>query len=82
MPVLATTTVRTMTRRDIATAMVFDKFRDAFEHAAPIFDAAAVHEIAARDGSGMRSGPPSRPTRCLRLDPWSRTRQAQPTDRS
>ena len=30
--------------------MVFDKFRDAFEHAAPIFDAAAVHEIAARGG--------------------------------
>ena len=51
MPVLATTTVRTMTRRDIATAMVFDKFRYAFEHAAPIFDAAAIHEIAARDGS-------------------------------
>jgi uncharacterized protein (DUF302 family) len=47
----ATTTVHTMTRLDIATAMSFNDFREAFEHAAPIFDAAAVHKIAARGGS-------------------------------
>jgi uncharacterized protein (DUF302 family) len=50
-PAHATATVHTMTRLDIATAMPFDEFRDAFELAAPIFDAAAVDEIAARGGS-------------------------------
>jgi hypothetical protein len=48
---LATAAVHTMTRLDIATAMAFNDFREAFEQAAPIFDAAAVHEIAARGGS-------------------------------
>jgi uncharacterized protein (DUF302 family) len=51
MTTLATAAVHTMTRLDIATAMAFNDFREAFEHAAPIFDAAAVHEIAARGGS-------------------------------
>jgi uncharacterized protein (DUF302 family) len=47
----ATTTVHTMTRLDIQTAIAFDDFRRGFERAAPVFDAAAVHEIAARGGS-------------------------------
>jgi uncharacterized protein (DUF302 family) len=47
----ATTTIHTMTRLDIETAMAFDDFVRAFERAAPVFDAEAVHEIAARGGT-------------------------------
>lgn len=47
----ATATTHTMVRLDIASAIAFDTFRDAFERAAPIFDAAAVLDITARGGS-------------------------------
>ena len=46
MTTLAMAAVHTMTRLDITTAMAFNDFREAFEQAAPIFDATAVHEIA------------------------------------
>jgi uncharacterized protein (DUF302 family) len=51
MTTLAAAAVHTMTRLDIATTMAFNDFREAFELAAPIFDAAALREIAARGGS-------------------------------
>jgi hypothetical protein len=48
----ATTTIHTMARLDIKTSMAFDDFVSAFEQSAPIFDAEAVHESAARGGGG------------------------------
>jgi hypothetical protein len=82
-PVLATTTVHTMTRLDIATAVVFDKFRDAFEHAAPIFDAAAGHEIAAGGAwDGVRAAVASNAPNALPSIGPVVTDASSPTDRS
>jgi hypothetical protein len=41
----------TMTRIDIATGIPFDRFRSAFEAAAPAFDPAPFHEIARSGGT-------------------------------
>ncbi|CAN5583377.1 hypothetical protein BH11ACT6_BH11ACT6_12680 [soil metagenome] len=51
MTTAATATQHTVTRLDIPTSLPFDKFCDAFESLAPLFDSAVIEAITARGGS-------------------------------